>query len=312
MVIINMERTIYTLKQFLDEHFEVPIRKLPIHTYLGCPHRDAKTGHGGCVYCNESGFSDLEKQERNIRSQIQQGISDARDRGKQEKLIAYFQTGTNTCAEPELLEAWWRTVLEFPKDIIGLSVSTRPDCLSEENIAILSKLGREIMVWIELGLQSANDETLKRINRGHDVQSFLDAVNRVKVHQHLLTCAHIILGLPGETESDMEHTIQTLNQMEIHGVKIHHLEVVINTVLADWFQQGRVSVFDEESYIQLMVRLIPQIRPDMVLHRLFGDILTSMLIAPKWVSPKPRMIQKIIEALERQNLYQGKEFPEGN
>jgi radical SAM protein (TIGR01212 family) len=304
-----MERILYTLKQFLDDRFEVPVRKLPIHTYLGCPHRDAETGLGGCIYCNESGFSNPEKQERNIRVQIQQGLSDARDSGKEGKYIAYFQTGTNTCAEPELLESWWRTVLEFPEDIIGLSVSTRPDCLADQDIRILSKLGQELMVWVELGLQSANDETLKRINRGHDVRSFLDAVDRLKAHPHLLTCAHIILGLPGETEADMEHTIQTLNHVGIHGIKIHHLEVVKDTVLADWFKEGRVSVLDEESYIRLMIRLIPRIRPDMVLHRLFGDIHSSMLIAPKWTSPKTRMIQKITEALESRNLYQGKHYP---
>ena len=303
-----MNRTLYTFKQFLDEHFDVPVRKLSLHTRLGCPHRDSRTGEGGCIYCNESGFSNLNNQEHDIRSQITLGLSDAKNRGYQGKHIAYFQTGTNTCAEPELLEAWWRTVLEFPEEIVGLSISTRPDCLSDADMDILSALSRELMVWVELGLQSANDETLRRINRGHDVWTFQDAVHRLEAHPDLLVCAHIILGLPGESEEDMIHTIRTLNQTKIHGIKIHHLQVVRNTVLSDWYRNDQIDVMDEDSYIRLLTEIIPHIRPDMVIHRLFGDIHPTLLIAPKWPTPKPRVIQKIMETLEHQNLYQGKYY----
>lgn len=301
-----MHKILYTLKQFLDDRFHMPVRKLPVHTFLGCPHRNAETGEGGCVYCNESGFSTPDRRERDVRTQIRQGIDRARGRGFKGRFIVYFQTGTNTCAEPDLLESWWRTALEFSGDVAGLSMSTRPDCLSDEDIRILSALGCELTVWVELGLQSASDSTLRRIHRGHVVRDFVDAVGRLRAHPHLLTCAHIILGLPGESEKDMLRTVRLLNGLGVHGVKIHHLQVVKGTVLADWFAQGRVPVMDEDAYIRLLVKLIPEIRPDMVIHRLFGDIHDSLLIAPKWKTPKSRMIQNFRKALEDADLFQGK------
>ena len=229
----------------------------------------------------------------------------ARERGFKGKFIAYFQTDTNTYADIEILEPWWRTIEEFRDDIVGLAIGTRPDCLSEEILDVLSDIGNKVMVWLELGLQSANDRTLELINRGHDYACFSEQVEQIKSYENIFICAHIILGLPGESFNDMLHTINELNRLAVHGVKIHHLQVVKNTVLADWYEQGRVKIFNEEEYIALLVRLLPHIAPNMVIHRLVGDIREDLLIAPKWKLPKTRIIQLVEERMKKENRFQG-------
>ena len=301
-----MQHTIYRFKIFLKEHFPYPVRKLPIHTLLGCPHRENRTGPGGCIYCYNPGFSTVNKNLPDVQTQIQAGISTSRERGFKGKFIAYFQTYTNTYADIEILESWWKTIEHFPDDIVGLSIGTRPDCLPPDVLALLSGIGKNVMVWLELGLQSANDKTLELINRGHDYACFADAVNRVKKYKNILTCAHIILGLPGESYKDMLHTIDELNRLEINGIKMHHLQVVKNTVLAELYNRGKVKVFNENEYINLVARLLPHISPQITIHRLIGDIRDDLLIAPRWNLPKTRIVQLIEGRLVEKQNYQGK------
>jgi radical SAM protein (TIGR01212 family) len=305
-----MQRIIYRFKDFLRDRFPYPIRKLPIHTNLGCPHRENRRGPGGCIYCYNPGFSNLTPDLPDVSTQMQQGIEKARNSGFNGKFIAYFQTDTNTYTTIDVLEPWWRTIEQFPDDIIGLAIGTRPDCLSQEILALLSEMGRKVMVWLELGLQSAHDRTLELINRGHDYACFVDAVKQVKHFENILICAHIILGLPGESKDDMLHTFAEINRLGLDGVKIHHLQVIKNTVLADWFAQGKVVVFDEQEYIDLLVELLPHLSSKITIHRLVGDIKDELLIAPKWSLPKTRVIQLIEQGLRKKDKYQGIYVPE--
>lgn len=301
-----MKQAYYSLRRFLQSHFDTEIRKLPLHTFLGCPHRDSESG-GGCIYCNDSGFSSINRQESQIRDQIVRGLTEAGNRGYTGRFIAYFQTGSNTCAEPDLLEAWWSTVLEFPQDIIGLSVSTRPDCLDSIHLDILNRLSEHLMIWLELGLQSANNQTLENINRGHDFGKFEQAVQLVKSHSDLHLVTHIILGLPGETKADMLHTIEALNRLAVDGIKMHHLQVVKNTLLAEQYRRGEVQVFDSSSYIQLLADLIPHVSERIVIHRLIGDTHPDLLIAPKWEKSKTQILQELDRQLSLAGLYQGQQ-----
>ena len=296
---------IYTFKNFLKQQFAFPVRKIPVHTFLGCPHRENRIGSGGCIYCENEGFSSVKPDLPDVLTQIKNGITYSRRRGFKGKYIAYFQTYTNTFANPDVLKSWFQSVLDFPDDIIGLSVSTRPDCLENVVIDHLSEISKLCMVWIELGLQSARDKTLKLINRGHDYACFEDAVKRIKRFSDLLVSTHIILGLPGESYSDMEFTISAINKLNLDGVKIHHLQVVKNTVLADWYSKGDVKVFSENEYINLLTELIPRLSPKISIHRLVGDIRDDMLIAPKWNLTKTQIIQLVEKGLKITGMYQG-------
>ncbi|MBN1894939.1 TIGR01212 family radical SAM protein, partial [bacterium] len=225
-----MKRVLYHFKDFLAGHFEGPVRKLPLHAHLGCPHRDAETGSGGCIYCYNPGFSGIaDAGAVDVRAQLRTAIEKHRAKGGKTRFIAYFQTETNTHAPLETLRDLWESVLEYPQEIIGLSVSTRPDCLSTEILSCLSDFSGKLMVWVETGLQSANDRTLERIRRGHDVECFRHAADLIRRHPALLHCVHIILGLPGEKLEDMRSTIAEVNRARPHGVKIHHLQIVRHT-----------------------------------------------------------------------------------
>jgi uncharacterized protein len=298
-------KLIYKFKDFLKERYSFPVRKLPIHTHLGCPHRENRSGVGGCVYCYNPGFSEIPDRFTNVQKQIEDGITRSRNRGFEGKFIAYFQTETNTFGKIDLLESWWRTIEQFPNDFVGLAVGTRPDCISEEVLQVLSDIGKNFMVWLELGLQSANDETLQKINRGHDYQCFVEAVENAKTFKNILLSAHIILGLPGENYKDMLFTIEEINRLKLDGVKIHHLQVVKHTELADWHKEGKVILFSDEEYIQLLVDLLPHLSKEICVHRLVGDIRDDLLIAPKWKLPKTRIIQMVDERLNEEKIFQG-------
>jgi len=300
-----MKKAIYKFKDFLKERYPYEVRKLTIHTNLGCPHRENRTGKGGCIYCYNPGFSTLASNLPDVPDQMRNGITRARKNGFKGKFIAYFQTETNTYADINVLEPWWREIEKYPEDIVGLAIGTRPDCLSENILTLRSEMGKQYMVWLELGLQSANDQTLELINRHHDYACFVNAVKQSQQYQNILICAHIILGLPGETEDDMLFTIQELNHLRLNGIKIHHLQVIKNTVLADWFAKGNVKVFDEFEYIDLLVRLLPYLSPKISVHRLVGDIKKNLLIAPIWKLPKTRVIQLVEEKLKQEGRFQG-------
>ena len=302
---LAVEAVIYKFKDFLKSRFPYEVRKLPIHTFLGCPHRENRTGKGGCIYCFSPGFSTIDQGHSDIRMQISEGIARARTQGFSGKFIAYFQTGTNTYASIDTLNSQWKTIDDFHEDIIGLSVSTRPDCLSGDVLKLLSNIAERLMVWVELGLQSIHDRSLELIKRGHDYACFKDAVQSVRHYPDLLICAHIILGVPGESDDDMMETFRELNRLKVDGVKIHHLQVVKHTLLADWYNRGSVKVFDEDAYIDLLVRLLPHLSSDIMIHRLIGDIRDDLLIAPKWNLPKTRMIQLIEDGLKEKGVRQG-------
>jgi radical SAM protein (TIGR01212 family) len=301
-----MKKVIYKFKDFLKERYSFPVRKLTIHTNLGCPHRENRTGKGGCIYCYNPGFSNLTDNPPDVPAQIHDGISRARNNGFTGKFITYFQTETNTYASIDVLEPWWRAIENYPDDIVGLAIGTRPDCLSGEILSLLAEMGKKFMVWLELGLQSAHDRTLELINRRHDYACFVDAIHQTQKRENILTCAHIILGLPGETEDDMLFTIREINRRGLDGVKIHHLQVVKNTVLAEWYAKGKVKVFNEDEYVNLLVKLLPHLSAKIAVHRLVGDIKPELLIAPQWHIPKTRVLQMIEEKLRKENRYQGR------
>ncbi|MBN2008824.1 TIGR01212 family radical SAM protein [candidate division KSB1 bacterium] len=299
------KRLIYRLKDYLNEHYPFTVRKLAVHTRLGCPHRDGRHGEGGCVYCYNPGFSTIDEATGSVREQIQSGIQRSRKRGFAGKFIVYFQSETNTYGEVEQLHEWWGTIEDFPEDIVGLAIGTRPDCISEDILDHLGDLANRYMVWLELGLQSVHDQTLELINRGHDYQCFQQTVELIRYFPKILICGHIILGLPGESIDEMRYTIHEINRMNLEGVKIHHLQVVWHTALAEWYAEGSVKVFTANEYVALLCELLPELSADVVVHRLVGDIRDDLLIAPRWEQPKTQVIQRVEKLMEEKGVWQG-------
>ncbi len=302
-----MPRLVYSFKKFLDEHFPFEVRKLPIQTHLGCPHRDPETGTGGCIYCYEPAFSNLNTAQESIQQQIQKKLHTEKQKGYTGKFMAYFQTGTNTYADATQLEACYKTVESYD-DIVALAVSTRPDCLSETILQILANQAKKQMLWLEIGLQSSHDKTLKRIHRGHDFHCFQQAIERIHAYPDIYICCHVILGLPGESRHEMQQTIQSVNEMKLHGIKFHHLQIVKHTLLEQQYNENQIQVFSKNDYLHLLAEMLTYLSPEIVVQRLFGETRLKYLIAPKWMTPKPKLIQELEKYMRSENIYQGKHF----
>ena len=301
----------YRLKDFLNNHFGVMVRKMPLHSNLGCPHRDSTVNEGGCIFCYEPGFSFMDNQSQNTETQIESVLQYAERKGYQGKFMAYFQTGTNTYADRNVLESLWKPILEYPDKIVAMAIGTRPDCLSLEAIDLLKEMSSHLMVWVELGLQSIHNRTLQHINRGHDYQTFEKMVFELESIPNLYVCAHIILGLPGETKGDMLKTIHQLNSIPVDGVKFHHLQIPKHTKLETLYKEGKIKVYTIHEYVNLITDLLPHLSSQIVVHRLTGEIKNDLLVAPRWPLPKVRVVQLIEEMLRKKRVVQG-DFEEMN
>ncbi|MDD3579815.1 MAG: TIGR01212 family radical SAM protein [Desulfobacca sp.] len=293
------------LNSYLFSQFGERVQKITLDAGLTCPNRDGRVGTGGCIYCNPRGSgTGAWAKGKGITVQLQEGIARLGKRYKAKKFIAYFQSFCNTYAPLGQLKALYDEALAFP-EIIGLSIGTRPDCLSEEILALLAHYARTHLIWLELGLQSAHDATLRRINRGHDAACFTWAVEQTQGRGlHLL--AHVILGLPGEGRNEMLATADYLAARPLDGVKIHLLYVIQGTRLECLYRAGEYQPLTEAEYVALVVDFLERLPPHMVIHRLTGDPHPEELVAPSWCLNKARVLAAIKETFASRPSYQGK------
>ncbi len=300
-----VEKRYRALSDHLKEKYGCKVHKVSLDAGFTCPNRDGRLGTGGCVYCNNQGFSPNTRRPRiPISEQLEQGMAFLRRRYKAEKFISYFQAYTNTYAPVETLEPIYREALAHG-DVVGLSVGTRPDCIEDPVIDLLADIGHDREVWIELGLQSAHDSTLLRINRKHDVAAFADAVRRIRKYPRLKICGHIILGLPGETTDMMLDSADLLSDLGVHGVKIHLLHILKDTPLEDAYNRGEVEIFQFPAYVSLVCDYLERLDPEIIIQRLTADGPADILIAPKWALEKKRTIDKIEKELLKRDTRQG-------
>ena len=242
-----------------------------------------------------------------IDNQILEGCKFMEKRYKANKFIAYFQSFTNTYAPLHRLKELYDQALNHP-GMVGLSVATRPDCVNWDVLRLLRSYQKKYLVWIEYGLQSANDNTLSRINRGHDVACFEKSVQMANDYG-LNVCAHIILGLPGETREMMLQTVLFLAGLPIKGVKVHLLYIEKKTPLALLYEKGEYRCLERDEYIELVVDVLELLPPTMVIQRLTGDPpLRAELVAPLWAEYKSGNLKLIRKRLEERNTWQGREF----
>lgn len=294
----------FPFSEYLKEQFPYKVHKIPLHAGFTCPNRDGRAGIGGCTYCiNESFSPNVGEIRLSIKEQIEIGKAFQGKKYGAEKFIAYFQSFTNTYADLETLKACYEEALT-DKDIVGISIGTRPDCVNDEILSLINSYTKDYHVWIEYGLQSIHDKTLRYINRGHDYNAFLDAINRTK-NTCIRICAHVILGLPGETVEDMMETANAVAGLGIHGIKLHHLYVAKNTALAEDYFRGKVKTMGMDTYVKLAVDFLERIPPNVTVQRLVGDTHGNFLISPIWKSTKAEITQKIIREFEHRGTYQG-------
>jgi len=295
----------HRLRPALEERFGERVHKVTLRGGFGCPNRDGRVGTGGCIFCSELALLPISGPvDGPVEVQMEAGLDVARRRFKAEKIIAYFQDNTATDGPIEMLDDLYRTAISHPR-VVALSVGTRPDWIPDEVYQLLAGLAEIKPVFLELGLQSANDDTLRAVNRNHTVADFESAVG--KTHHHgLEVIAHIILDLPGEGESHRARTAACLNRNRVEGVKIHNLHVLDGTPLAQMYRDGSVELCSLDGYTQMTVDFLGRLDPGMVIHRLTGEGPASLMLAPDWGRDKRRVRGKIEQLLETSDSWQGK------
>lgn len=299
-----MQKRYYTLNQHLREQFGEKVIKVSLDAGLSCPNRDGTLGSGGCVFCSEKGSGDFAGDRRlSIPDQFAQVRGRTLLKWPKAKYIAYFQSFTGTYGRAEKLQEFYEEALR-QEGVVGLSISTRPDCLSEEILAVLEQLQEKTTLWVELGLQSAQDRSLAWINRGHDYACFVEGLHKLR-QRNISVCAHIILGLPTESREDMMDTARKVASLDLQGIKIHSLHVLKGTPLARRYELEPFTLLSMEEYIGLVADILEILPPDRIIHRLMGDGPAQDVIAPAWTLRKWEVLNGIDAEMERRGSVQG-------
>lgn len=297
----------YTFRQHLFEKFGERVHRVPVDAGFTCPNRDGSKSTGGCIYCDVNGSGARWLQSSlSIEKQILDGITHIKKRFNAKKFIAYFQAFSNTYGSVEKLRTLYQEALSVP-NVVGLSISTRPDTVPDQVLDMIQELAQNSYIWVEYGLQSIHKKSLDFMNRAHYYDEFKDSVLRTQ-NRSILTAAHIILGPPGESREDMIATADTIAQLPLQGIKIHHLYIPAKSSIADLYKKGKISVLDEEEYIELVVDVIEHLPPEMVIHRVMGESDSHNLIAPLWSMHKAKILQKIDNEFKRRGTRQGYRF----
>lgn len=300
-----MNKRYNDLNTYLRSIYGCRVQKITVDAGLSCPNRDGTVATGGCIYCNARGSgSGALARGLSVTEQLLQGKRALAGRYKAKKFLAYFQSFSNTYAALDRLQRLYDEALAV-EDIIGLSIGTRPDCVTEAVLELLQDYAQKYLIWIEYGLQSASDATLALINRGHDVRCFKDAV-RATANRGIKICVHVILGLPDETRQDMLHTARTIADLEIDGLKLHLLYVVKGTRLEALYRRGKYRCLAQQEYVDLVCDFLERIPPKMIIQRLTGDPHPQELTAPQWSLNKSQTLAQIRATLEIRDSWQGK------
>ena len=275
------DKPYHSLDHMLREQFGEKVYRVALNGGMSCPNRDGKLGTRGCIFCSQGGSGDFAASAAlSVTEQIDIQIRSLSRKRPIHKYIAYFQAYTNTYAKVELLRQMYEEAL-LVEDVVGIVIGTRPDCMSDELLDYLEELNRCTFVLVEYGIESANDETLKRINRGHDFACCRDAVERTHA-RGILTGAHIIIGLPGEDAEESLRQAPIISSLPIDILKIHQMQIIKGTRLAQEYAEHPFHVYSVDEYIDVIVKYIRLLRKDLVLERFVSQSPKDLLIAPKW------------------------------
>lgn len=291
---------------FLKEKFGAKVYKITIDAGFSCPNRDGTISNCGCIFCDDGGsFSQAHSNRLSIEEQVKIGAETLKNRFKAEKFMSYFQAFSNTYKPVGELEKIYKASLTHP-DIVGLSIGTRPDCIDNDKLKLISSFTQDYYTWIEYGLQSVHDKTLLKINRGHDYKCFLKAYEKTK-EAGINICLHIILNL-FETYDEMMQTAKTIAKLEPEGVKIHMLCALEGTKITEMYKNGELNFMSEDEYVNTVCDFLEYLPPQTTIHRLAGNGLRTELVAPRWIGKKLDCLNKIDREFERRNSGQGAKF----
>ncbi|HKJ06839.1 MAG TPA: TIGR01212 family radical SAM protein [Flavobacteriaceae bacterium] len=294
---------------FIKLTFGERVQKISLDTGFSCPNRDGTKGYGGCTYCNNNSFNpEYCKPAKSIQTQLEEGIHFFEKKGKNNRFLAYFQAYTNTYAAVSELKNLYEEALQVPK-VVGLVIGTRPDCVSNELISYLEELSKNHFVALEFGVESTSEKTLLEINRCHTFQDSINTYERCK-NKGFHLGAHLILGLPNETENDMLQHAKRISKLPIDTLKLHHLQIVENSVLSVQYKRKpeNIKLFKVDEYIAFVAKFITNLRPNIIIERFVSEAPKDILIAPKWGYKNFEMVAKIDKYLAENNLWQGKNY----
>jgi radical SAM protein (TIGR01212 family) len=296
-----------SLNYFLREKFGEKVFKISLDAGFSCPNRDGTISRGGCIFCSERGSGDfagsrcfsITKQFEDIKEMMNK-------KWKEGKYIAYFQAYTNTYASVDILREKYEEAVS-QEGVVALAIATRPDCLSVEVLELLEEFSKRVYVWVELGLQTSNDNTAKIINRGYMLQTFEEALEKLN-ERKIDVVVHTIFGLPGETQKDMLNTVDYIAGKPIKGVKFHLLHLMEQTPMVKLYEKGLIKFLEQEEYIELICKAITMLPQEVVIHRLTGDAPRELLIGPMWSLKKWEVLNAIDRKFIEKDWYQGLYF----
>ena len=293
------------LNKYLKEKFGERTLKICVDGGFTCPNRDGALGYGGCIYCSEKGSGELINPIEDITQQIKYYFSTYRA-NRANKFIIYFQNFTNTYDTVENLKAKYDAALVDDR-IVGIAIGTRPDCINEDIAKLLKSYTNKYYVYVELGLQTSSNKIGEIINRCYTSEQFTKAVEILNQY-NIDVVAHIMVGLPNETQEDIKNTVDFVNAHKLQGIKIHSTYVVENTKLAEMYKQNKYKVLELDDYIDTLTYIISHLNPDFIIHRISGDAPKDILIAPDWNKHKKWIINSFEKKMREDDLWQGKYY----
>jgi hypothetical protein len=299
------EKHYNALNNYYRHRFNTKVYKIALNGDFTCPNRDGSISRIGCVFCTDSGSGEFGgKVSDSLKTQFEKIKTMMQNKWKEGKYIAYFQSFSNTYGPIDKLRKIYYEAINLDKDIIGLNIGTRSDCFNDEVYKLLEELNQKTYLTIELGLQSMHDITLKSINRGHDLNNFVQTVKNLR-KRNINVVVHIINGLPNENEEMMLETAKLLNTLDIQGVKIHMLYIVNNTPLARSFERNPFPLLSMREYVNITVKQLRLLNKNIIIHRVTGDPDRQELIEPKWTLKKFIVSNEIDKLMRKNNFYQG-------
>lgn len=292
---------------WLRQRFPYKVQKISVDAGFTCPNRDGRLGTGGCIYCNNDSFNPSYCQrEKSVKQQLVEGKEFFRRKYPEMRYMAYFQAFTNTYSTLDHLKSLYEEALDV-EDVVGLVIGTRPDCIDDTLLDYLTQLARQTMVTLEYGIETANDDTLRLIRRGHDFQCVKDAVERTK-GRGIVIGGHVILGLPGEDAEESVRQATIMSELGLDVLKIHQMQIIRGTRLAQMYAENPFHLYSPEEYSELIVRYLEHLSEDMVVERFASQSPKEMLIAPKWGLKNYELTNLIVNKMKREGRRQGSLF----
>ena len=299
----------HTLNYHMKTKYKLKVVKISLNAGFTCPNIDGKVGYGGCIYCSKLGSGDFGGDKNKTLEEQFYEIKEIIDKKwPNSKYIAYFQANTNTYAPVSILKEKYESVLKID-NVIGLAIATRADAINKECLKYLEELNNKTNLTIELGLQTIHEKTSKLINRCHTLKQFETTYKELK-KRNIEVVVHIINGLPYETEEMMLDTVKYLNKLRIDGIKIHMLNIIKDTALANLYKKEKFHILSKEEYIDIVIKQLELLSTNIVIHRITSDPDPKNLIEPKWLIKKFCVLNDIDKEMVKRNTYQGKKIQE--